>query len=152
MNGADEHEIATACANCGKEESKMICSACRLVKYCGKDCQIEHRRRHKQACKKRAAELHEEALFRVPPKAKDCPICFITLPESMICAKRYRSCCGKTFCSGCLFADMKQNNGRRICPFCRAQSPENIVDAIDLLYKRAEINDPNALAVLGVSF
>jgi hypothetical protein len=47
---------------------------------------------------------------------------------------------------------MKQNNGRRICPFCRAQSPENIVDAIDLLYKRAEINDPNALAVLGVSF
>jgi hypothetical protein len=31
---------------------------------------------------KRAAELHEELLFRQPPKEEDCPICFLVLPKA----------------------------------------------------------------------
>jgi hypothetical protein len=30
----------------------------------------------------RAAELHEELLFRQPPKEDDCPICFLVLPKA----------------------------------------------------------------------
>jgi hypothetical protein len=59
------------------------CIACRLVKYCGRECQIAHRPRHKKACRKRADELHEEALFMQPLIAEDCPMCFLPLPEAL---------------------------------------------------------------------
>ena len=43
-----------ACANCGKHGSDTVklkdCAACRLVKYCGVDCQRAHRKQHKRAC------------------------------------------------------------------------------------------------------
>ena len=48
------------CANCGKQGSDTKlkdCTACRLVKYCGVECQKAHRKQHKKTCKKRAAEL-----------------------------------------------------------------------------------------------
>ena len=49
-----------ACANCGKHGGDIVklknCTACRLVKYCGVDCQKTHRKQHKKACKQRAAE------------------------------------------------------------------------------------------------
>ena len=55
------------CANCGKTGSDTVklrnCTACRLVRYCSVDCQRAHRRQHKGACKKRAAELKDEQLY-----------------------------------------------------------------------------------------
>ena len=55
------------CANCDKGEESAgdlkACTACKMVKYCNRECQIAHRPQHKKACKKRAAELHDEALF-----------------------------------------------------------------------------------------
>ena len=41
----------TNCANCGKAESDAInlkrCTACKMVKYCSRDCQVAHRPKHK---------------------------------------------------------------------------------------------------------
>ncbi|EJK45207.1 hypothetical protein THAOC_36187, partial [Thalassiosira oceanica] len=58
---------AEVCANCGKQGSDIVklknCTACRLVKYCGVDCQRAHRKQHKRACKQRAAELKDEQLY-----------------------------------------------------------------------------------------
>ncbi|EJK50901.1 hypothetical protein THAOC_29984 [Thalassiosira oceanica] len=58
---------AEVCANCGAMASDTVklksCTACRLVKYCGVDCQRAHRKQHKKACKKRAAELKDEELY-----------------------------------------------------------------------------------------
>ena len=73
------------CANCGKGEegsaSLKACTACKMVKYCNRECQIAHRPQHKKQCKKRAAELHDEKLFKQPPlQYGDCPICFLRLP------------------------------------------------------------------------
>ncbi|EJK44165.1 hypothetical protein THAOC_37324, partial [Thalassiosira oceanica] len=55
------------CANCGKHGSDTVklknCTACRLVKYCGVDCQRDHRKQHKKTCKQRAAELKDEELY-----------------------------------------------------------------------------------------
>ncbi|EJK76816.1 hypothetical protein THAOC_01400, partial [Thalassiosira oceanica] len=62
-----EVDVIEACANCGKQGSDTVklknCTACRLVKYCGVDCQRAHRKQHKKACKQRAAELKDEQLY-----------------------------------------------------------------------------------------
>ncbi|EJK77767.1 hypothetical protein THAOC_00381, partial [Thalassiosira oceanica] len=82
---------ADVCANCGKGSSGgeggvklKDCTACRLVKYCGVDCQRAHRKQHKKACKQRAAELKDEQLYgqgHERPEGHFCPIC--TLPISL---------------------------------------------------------------------
>ena len=65
------------CAECGKNEgiSLKACMSCRLVKYCNVKCQRNHWKKHKKKCQLRAAELHDEALFKDPPAKEDCPIC-----------------------------------------------------------------------------
>ena len=58
---------ALTCANCGKEGSSddmNICNKCKLVRYCNAACKKKHRSKHKKACERRVAELHEEQLFK----------------------------------------------------------------------------------------
>ena len=63
MNAADNNinDVPDACANCGRGEAEYRtlrkCAACKMVKYCNRECQIAHLPQHKKACKKRAAEL-----------------------------------------------------------------------------------------------
>ena len=70
------------CANCGKGEEcsgdLKACTACKMVKYCNRDCQISHRSQHKKECKKRAAELYDEKLFK-ETEPEECPICMLPL-------------------------------------------------------------------------
>ena len=86
-----EEDTMATCANCGKGEESSgdlkACTACKLEN-------IAHRPMHKKACKKRAAELHDEALFKEPPPREDCPICFQPLPLDTGHAI-FKSCCGK---------------------------------------------------------
>ena len=124
MNDAD-NTITTTCANCGKGEESSddlkACTACKLVKYCNRECQIAHHALHKKACKKRAAELHDEALFQEHPPREDCPICFIPVPLNAG-ERTFQSCCGKLICNGCIFAMDEEAYGRGkvgLCPFCR---------------------------------
>ncbi|EJK77833.1 hypothetical protein THAOC_00306 [Thalassiosira oceanica] len=77
-----------ACANCGKLGSDAVklknCTACRLVKYCGVDCQRAHRKKHKKACKQRVAELKDEQLYsqgHERPEGDFCPICILPIPK-----------------------------------------------------------------------
>ena len=76
-NTSELDKIMSACANCGKGEEAGVnlkaCTACKMIKYCNRDCQIAHRPQHKKAYKKRAAELHDEKLFKQPPPDEDCP-------------------------------------------------------------------------------
>ena len=40
------------CAACGKRDASLkICTGCRLVRYCGRDCQVSHRKAHKNVCR-----------------------------------------------------------------------------------------------------
>jgi len=78
-----------SCANCGTDEkgegiSLKACKSCMLVKYCNPTCQRNHWPKHKKPCKQRAAELHDEALFRDPPPKEECPICFLPMPTKLI--------------------------------------------------------------------
>ena len=110
------------CANCGKGEESSgdlkACTACKLVKYCNRDCQIAHRPQHKKACKKRAAELYDEKLFKEPPR-EECPICMLPPPfYEDHTGMTFHSCCGKEICSGCVYA-MAESGAKRLCAYCR---------------------------------
>ena len=70
MSGDNEAVDTSCCASCGIAEIDDIklkdCDGCDLVKYCSDECQLEHTSEHKGECKKRAAELREELLFKQP--------------------------------------------------------------------------------------
>ena len=63
INVTPSYLTTASCANCGKGEESSgdlkVCSGCKILKYCNRDCQIAHRPQHKKACKKRAAELQQ---------------------------------------------------------------------------------------------
>ena len=104
----DTDDKVNVCANCGKEGDDVnnICNKCKMVKYCNATCKKKHRHKHKKDCEehiRRAAEkhneelrltaeheakLHDEKLFKQPPPAEDCPICFQRLPT--FASKDYR--------------------------------------------------------------
>ena len=155
MSNSIDDDIISLCANCGKgEESESdlkACTACKMVKYCNRDCQIAHRPHHKKACKKRAAELHDEKLFKQPPPAEDCDICMLPLP-SLRTGYKYRSCCGREICSGCIHAVAKRDGGVGICPFCRSPGPTSIEEMIEQMKKRMKIGDAAAIYNLGVCY
>jgi hypothetical protein len=138
-----------SCANCGVDEGEGVslkaCKSCMLVKYCNPKCQRNDWPKHKKPCKQRAAELHDEALFKEPLPKEDCPICFLPMPEKLIncfsfppatiesvpindvanihqeladlTTAIYYSCCGKSICGGCIHSFGKTGNNEK-CPFC----------------------------------
>jgi len=155
MNTDDEDYEVSVCANCGKEDNNLkTCTSCKLVKYCNRECQIAHRPQHKKECKKRAAELHDEELFKQPPPKEDCPICFIQLPM-LKTGCRYMTCCGKDICSGCAHAPRYDNQGNIVdnstCAFCRAPTPTE-EESSKREKARAAVNDPIALFNLGCDY
>ena len=145
------------CANCGKGEEEghklKKCNACMMVKYCSRECQIAHRPQHKKECKKRAAELHDEKLFKQPPpQYGDCPICCIRVP-SLDKGWRYMACCGKVICSGCIYAPRYNDKGNKVnnetCPFCRKPHPIEDMETNKRLKKRVEAGDAQAIYSVG---
>ena len=89
MSTTDSINSMSSCANCGKGEEDSdnlkTCNGCKMVKYCNAGCQKAHRPQHKGECKKRAVELHNEALFKQPPPNEECPICMIHDSPTLTC-------------------------------------------------------------------
>ena len=146
-----------ACANCGKEASDAVklknCTACRLVKYCGVDCQKVHRKRHKKACKQRAAELKDEQLYsrgHQRPEGDFCPICTLPIPYKMHEHSSFNVCCMKRICKGCIMA--AKQRGMNDCAFCRTPHPANGAGAIAMLQARVKKKDPEAINFLGEKY
>ena len=169
MNTADSVSI---CANCGKEGSSdnmNTCNKCKMVKYCNAICKKVHKKKHKKDCEEYlrlaaekhseelriAAELHDEKLFKQPPPAEDCPICEYRIP-TLITGSRYQACCGKTICSGCVYAPVYDNQGNevieKVCPFCRVPTPYTDEENIQRSKKRVEANDPIAIYNLAMYY
>ena len=146
---------ADVCANCGQEGGDGVklknCTACLLVKYCGVDCQKVHRKVHKKACKKRAAELKDEKLYGQGHEREErdfCPIC--TQPVPMPTTKHSMSnpCCMKMVCNGCVLAGMKMGIYDK-CVFCRTPRPKGEAEILSLVRARVEKKDPAAIKNLG---
>lgn len=128
------------CANCGKEGANNTCNKCKLAIYCNAACKKKHRHKHKKQCEEHirlaaehAAKLYDKELFKQPPPAEDCPLCFLRMPD-LVTGRRHQSCCGKLICSGCVYASFYDHEGSVVaeetCPFwnstylCRLCSPE----------------------------
>jgi len=167
------------CADCGgvagEGVSLKACKSCMLDRYCNADCQRNHWKKHKKVCKRRAAELRDEALFKDPPAKEDCPICFLPMPSNLICCvslppatissvpvndfaianeelanpetEQYYSCCGKSICGGCIYSFRKSDNDD-YCPFCKAEISGK-TEKVEELMKRVEANDAHATCLLG---
>mmetsp|Transcript_23824 Transcript_23824/g.38802 ORF Transcript_23824/g.38802 Transcript_23824/m.38802 type:complete len:190 (+) Transcript_23824:172-741(+) len=159
MSAAVESESDTmlSCASCGAAEVDDIklkeCNGCHLVKYCSDECQRDHKPQHKRACKKRAAEIHDEILFKQPESSHygDCPICCLPLPIDLQKSFLF-SCCSKYICGGCDYANKKREHEGKLhfkCPFCRKAMPKNDEENNEQLMKRIEANDPVAMCNMG---
>jgi len=153
------------CANCGKEGATNMCNKCKQVKYCNAACKKKHKSKHKAECEelirraaelqkeelKRAAELYDKELFKQPPTLGDCPKCNKRLP-TLGSGRKYKACCGKVICNGCIYAVQKINKIVGICPFCKTQATESYEKYIEQLMKRVKMNDAEAIYVLGVHY
>jgi TPR repeat protein len=144
-NGADNKET---CANCGKEGATNTCNKCKLVMYCNAACKKKHKTKHKKACERHVAELHDIELFKDPPELlEDCPICFLRLPY-LGKGRKYKSCCGKMVCSGCVYA-VQIRDEEALCPFCRVPTAMSREENINRLQKRVKVDDAHAINHLG---
>ena len=146
-----------SCASCGvsgvDNVKLMKCNGCYLVRYCGIECQRDHWRQHKRACKKRAAELRDELLFKQPESTHlgECPLCMIplTLDEknNPLC-----SSCFIMMCNGCNHANMiRELDMRRkpSCPFCRKPAISTDAERANRRLTRIEAGNPVALSIEG---
>jgi len=152
------------CANCGKEGSDInnMCNKWKQVKYCNASCKKKHRHKHKKECEehlRRVAEKHDEILFKQPPPAEDCPICFLRMPTLDPTGSKYKLCCGKVICSGCSYAPLYDHQGNMVdndkqnqCPFCRVVAPKSDEEAVKRLNKLAEARDHIAIYTLGCCY
>jgi len=165
----NEVNDVSICANCGKEGANNICNKCKVTTYCNAVCKKVHKKKHKKDCKEHvrlaaekhneevriAAELHDKELFKQPPPAEDCPICFVLLPSLDPTGKKYMSCCGKVICSGCVYAPLYDNQGNEVdnkkCPFCRTPNLAATKEELQERYKkRVALND--AIAIFNVGY
>eukprot|EP00986_Skeletonema_menzelii_P013027 scaffold7381_cov70-Skeletonema_menzelii.AAC.1 len=158
MSAAVESESDTmlSCASCGAADDIVKlkeCNGCHLVKYCSDECQRDHKPQHKRECKKRAAELRDEILFKQPESSHlgDCPICCLPLPID-IKKSVLMTCCSKYICGGCNYANQKREFEGKLhfkCPFCRKAAPKTKEQINKQLMKRIEANDPVAMREMG---
>eukprot|EP00956_Cyclotella_meneghiniana_P016414 scaffold25913_cov23-Cyclotella_meneghiniana.AAC.5 len=134
-----------SCAACDEADGSLkACTACKLVKYCGVDCQVAHRPKHKKACRIRAAEIFDKKLLQQPPAREDCPICMLMLPLNNK-ESTHMACCGKIICDGCRWL-----LPREYCPFCNTALPDNSRESNRRILVRIEkYNDMEAMHQLG---
>ena len=91
--------------------------------------------------------VSDEDLFK-QPQEEDCPICFLQMP-TLETAYKYKVCCGKVICSGCVHANAGLTDDQ-LCPFCRTPAPDTEEEGVKRLRKRIIVNDHHALFNCGV--
>ena len=157
------------CAECGEEGGVSL-----KIKYCDASCQRKNWPKHKKVCKLRAAELHDEALFKDPPDKDDCQICFLPMPQKFFscaslppatissvpiydfaraneelenhCTFNFFSCCGKSICTGCIHSFAMTGNKK--CPYCNSDRYKTNEELLEKLMKRVAVNDAGAICQL----
>ena len=140
----------TNCASCGKEGGNLnTCNKCKMVKYCNAACKKKHRSKHKKACERRVAELHDEALFKEHPPREECPICLLPLPDEN--QTTFKSCCGKLICCGCMYVMIEEACGRGkidLCAFCRVPNATSYEEEVERTRKLIVANNAYAFYIL----
>ena len=121
---------AGACANCERVEPKMSsCARCGLVKYCGRDCQSAHWKKHKPLCIPKADRVPQpvDSSPRPPPSSREssnqdeeeCAICLDPLAED---GSTLALPCGHAFHGSCV-EGLRARGVAKVCPLCRGELP-----------------------------
>ena len=109
------------CANCSLPEQPDValrpCSRCKLVRYCGTECQAQHwKKGHKEFCvapdQRKPQPTTKEGGGAAGPT---CAICI----DSMIDADVTRLSCSHEFHTRCV-AGLQASSSTQACPVCRA--------------------------------
>ena len=162
-----QQALTKLCASCGKSSNTLkYCNGCKCVWYCDKDCQMRHRREHKNDCKliekelaKRGGKLRlgtERDLGPLPELSprEECQICMRAMPlhEKLLF---YFPCCGKTVCGGCEYQHEMKRREQVVppsCAFCRTAQVESAEEDLARTRKRAELKDPHAVYNMAVAY
>ena len=134
-----------------------VCGACCIElpreKFSKKQWKLNQRQRRCIECidaNREAGTLFvDKALFQQPPRKEDCPICFLRLP-SLSTGNSYMSCCGKTICTGCLYAGAMVGDDQ-LCPFCRVPAPTS-EELVKRVKTRMDVGDAEAMYELGCCY
>ncbi len=132
------------------DEADEVCASCG---YCSVECQKNHRKQHKKACKKRAAEIRDDLLFTQPDESHlgECTICCLPLPLDYT-KWTVNTCCCKRICRGCDWANKKREREQGLearCPYCRDELPKTDEEMNQNYEKRIKATDPVALYLMG---
>ena len=127
----------------------MICGACEL-ELPDDAYSVEQRglRQSARRCGECVAAGNQLVLMKkglARSEEDDCPICNLLLPLDAG-QWRFKVCCMKRVCDGCIFASLKR--GMRDCPFCRAPTPAES-QGLAMIQKRVDAGDPLAMYHLG---
>ncbi len=175
-------ELCASCGVAAIDDVKLrdCDGGCDLVKYCSDGCQENHRPQHEDECNKRkyerqkrlaeirddiqrrTAELHQtflsdelqdKELFTQPDGSHlgECPICCLPLPID-ISKFDLMSCCCKSICRGCNFANQKreiEGGLEHRCAFCREPLTESQEEYNKGIMNRIKKNDPVAMVHMG---
>ncbi|EJK48389.1 hypothetical protein THAOC_32813 [Thalassiosira oceanica] len=87
-------------------------------------------------------ELHE---------SYTCPLC--CLPVALPAPKhsKFKLCCMKRVCDGCILALYQRGMGK-MCAFCRTPTPDSDAARLALVQKRVDVKDPRATEFLAVAY
>ena len=96
--------------------------------------------------------VSDEELFKQPPQKEDCLICFLQMPSMWNGGHKYKSCCGKVICSGCIHANRLMMKGNTLCPFCRTPNLTSNEDRNERYYARIAAGDAEAVFNYGVFY
>lgn len=125
------------CANCGSSDDVLrSCSRCKLVHYCGQECQTQHWKAiHKKDCKTLEKRIPEPEKETTPLDAKDetrnvGPTCVICL-EIISCYEGKLLPCKHFFHIHCIERLMRTCSLQ--CPLCR-DGPEPDSEEVNSLW------------------
>ncbi|EJK57287.1 hypothetical protein THAOC_22685 [Thalassiosira oceanica] len=87
----------------------------------------------------------------LPHEGYTCPLCClpIALPAAM--NSKFKSCCSKSVCHGCIHASRKRGLGDT-CAFCRTPTPDSGAATLALVRKRVDAKDPLAIESLASAY
>jgi TPR repeat protein len=148
-------EVCDSCGTAAVDDVKLkkCNNDCDLVKYCSDICEANHREQHEVECKKRKTELRDRDLFAQPDESHlgECPICCLPL-QLDIQKSILMSCCSKTICNGCEYANQTREYKAGLeqrCAFCREPTPDGDEKFYKNVMKRIKKNDPAAMCHMG---
>ncbi|EJK61582.1 hypothetical protein THAOC_17902, partial [Thalassiosira oceanica] len=80
-----------------------------------------------------------------------CPLCCLPIALPMAKHSKFKPCCMKRVCDGCILASRQRGMGS-MCAFCRTPTPDSDAAVLALIKKRADAKDPVAVESLASAY